>query len=299
MGTAIINATKIDFSTDYLSVLKNMLKVFNDLPNKRHGLIFKMKDDDSNRIISSMSLNTLVTLTTDKKHVDFGDSEIGITSLSEFLNYVKTIDYPNKESEISRVTEVSTRGKSVHSFLFSGEYGTYRMPVAGLDEFDDKYDRKVPVKRDKDPLELVSKFYLSKVDLERLVNDVNMMGKADYFRLVVDAGDISIYIKGIQNQQFTRKIDSTKAQVFSNFSTKKEDDPGHYKLFPTKVLDYMSYFGCDFEVEVRRHISKKGEIIAIKAYGTLKFDSKPDMEVFIGTKESESELSAHNSDIVE
>jgi len=264
----------ITFSPEYLDVLKKMLKVVADLPNKKHALLIKR----DNRIThSSMAFNTLVHTNTTIEHADFTteNNEIGITSLNEFLNYAKAIGYPEKESEIHVVQEKTTKHHEVRSFMFQGGHATYRMPVADITAFRKDYDRKMPIPRKKDPMDLVGKFILDADDLKRLVNDIQLMGKLDTFGLSIANNKIIIYMKNIQNQQVTKVIDPTKTKVYNDFTTIKPNDKVPCKLFPYKIFNYMSYFGCDFEIELRNiKRPKTGDIMAVKGFGKLDLDLK-------------------------
>jgi len=146
---------KIKISPQYLKIIKSLLKIYNDT-TKRSALFFK-KDDFV--YVSAMSNNTLVTIKTTSKHLDFDDTEIGIHNLTQFLHYVDAIDYPNDDvAEIVNISEKTTKNKDVHSFLFNGKRGSYRMPIAHPSMFDKNKDRKIPNPSDKDPLKLVAKF---------------------------------------------------------------------------------------------------------------------------------------------
>jgi len=300
----------IKFTPEYMEVLNNMLKIVADLPNRRHALIFKK---DGLYLHSAMALDTLVHTITTEKNINFAPDEIGITNLSEFINYSNAIGYPEKETKISLIEELTTKREKISSFKFEGEHATYRMPVAQLAAFRRDYDKKVPISRDKDPMDLVGKFYLDVDDLKRIVTDIQLMGKSNSFGLSVANDKITMYMSNIQNHQVTKVIDETKAKVFDSYSTTAhEQDNNHpFKLFPNKIFRYMSYFGCDFEVELRVMKRAKGDIMAVKCFGVMDFIEqkktksmkkadniadvpKEPVNVFIGTQENSAHAASAN-----
>lgn len=302
--------SSITFSPEYLEVLNKMLKIVADLPNTRHALLFK-KDDKY--MHSAMALDTLVNTCTTKEHIEFEPEQIGITNLNEFLNYATAIDYPNKESEISLVEEKTTKGETVNSFKFENSHGTYRMPIAQMAAFRKDFDRKTPMPSDKDPMELVGKFYLDADDLKRLVTDIQLMGKTNSFGLSIANNKITIYMSNIQKHQVTKVIDETKASVLSGYTTvTHEQATKHpFKLFPNKIFNYMYYFGCDFNVELRIIKRGDGDVMAIKCFGVMEFepkktgkslkkddaqptDPKKPIQIFVGTQESSAHAASAN-----
>ena len=60
----------------------------------------------------------------------------------------------------------------------------------------------------------------------------------------------------------------------------------------------MSYFGCDFEIEVRMMPTDNG-LMALKCRGKLEEDGVDDIDIFVGTQENSAEVCASNLDIVE
>lgn len=284
----------IKISKEYLDVLKSLLKIYNDLPNKRHALFFKK---DEHVYVSAMSLNTLVTVKASSNHMQFDDNEIGVHNLTQFMHYIDAINYPDdKDAEILNVTEKSTKGKDIHSFLFKGKYGSYRMPIAHPAEFDKNKDRKVPTERDKDALKLVAKVHLDKDDTKMLVKDINLMNKAKNFIISIMNSKISMYIKGSEQQQYTRDFDDLKAVVYDNYTTEKNGN-NTMKLFSSRIIDYMAYLGCEFEVEVR--IKPDNTLMALKCWGTISNDGSDDIDVFIGTHENSADVSSGNLELVQ
>jgi len=284
----------IKISKEYFQVLKNVLKIFNDIPEQRQVLIFK-KDGSVN--ITAMSLNTLVNIKTTTNHIDFTGDEIGMTSISEFINYLDAIDYIiDPDASVSSVEETSTKKNKLFSFLFNGKYGSYRMPVANLGLFDQKSRRTDPGS-DKDVLKLVGKLFLSSTDTKVLVKNTQLMNKTDNFHLLVD-DKIHIYMKGIQNQQFSRVFKDKNIMIYDNFTTKNADGKD-FKIFSTRIFDYMSYFGCDFEVELRNLAD--ANIMALKCRGKLKYDDPKvdEILVYIGTQENSADVCASTLELVE
>jgi len=290
-------STAIKFSRKYLDTIKCLLKVFNDLPDKRHGLFFK---NNGNVYISAMSKNTLVHVATTENNVSFQDNEIGITSLPEFLNYVTAINYlDDPDAEIINAQETSTKSNKIFSFMFKGKRSTYRMPVAHPKWFTEAKDRIVPKAASDDRLKLVAKFYITSEDNKLLVKDVQLMNKIENFNLSIVDNKIKIYMKGIQNQQFSRIFEGSDIQIYDNFTTVTSQGENILRIFPTRIFDYMSYFGCDFEVELRT-IPTSG-IMAIKCRGVVEKDNSTpdDIHVFVGTQENSAEVYTNKLDIVE
>jgi len=187
------------------------------------------------------------------------------------------------------------------------------MPIAQMASFRKEYDYKTPITSDKDPMELVGRFYLDTDDLKRLVTDIQLMGKTNSFGLSIANNKITIYMSNIQKHQVTKVIDETKANVFNGYTTvTHEQITKHpFKVFPNKIFNYMYYFGCDFNVELR--IIKRGDsdIMAIKCFGAIDFTpkktgknfkkddgqpvvSKNPINIFVGTQESSAHATSAN-----
>jgi len=244
-----------------------------------------------------MSLNTLVTIKATPAHVEFDDNEMGIISLTQFIKYIESIDYPKDTSaKISKVTEKSTKGKDIHSFLFTGKRGSYRMPIAHPAEFDKQKDRKIPNDSNKDPLKLVAKFSIDADDAKLLVKDITLMNKSSNFILSVVDSTLSIYIKGLEQQQFTKTFDGMKAQIYDDYTTEK-NGINKMKLFSSRIIDYMSYLGCDFEIESR--VTPDGSLMALKCRGKIDGDGMDDIDVFIGTQENSADVTSGNLELVQ
>lgn len=289
----------INFSEEYLDVLTKAKKVVNSLSTatKRSLLIFK---EEEIPMISIMDMQTLVHINSDDTHCSFGSDEVPITNFVEFMEYIKAIDYPNSENaSISCKDEKSTRGKSFTSFVFSGDYSTYRTIIAESSKFEPEYDRKVPMKREEDPLTLAAKFYLDVDDLKRLDKDLSLLGTPNSFGVIVENDEINIYIRGPQNNQLTKSIDPLKSKVFDNYSTKDDGSTEPYKLFPTKFIKYMNNMACDFEVEIRVFNGPNGTITAIKGYGKFEYDDKSPINILVGTMESSAEVVSNNYEVIE
>ena len=250
-------------------------------------------------MISVMDMQTLVNISTGTKHCDFGSDEVPIANFLEFMEYIKAINYPEDETKIYCDEEKSTRGKTYTSFVFSGEFSTYRTVIAESSKFEPEYDRKVPMKRSEDPLKLVAKFYLDNEDLKRLEKDLNLMGSPNSFGIIVDNNDISIYMRGIQNNQLTKNIDELKSKVYENYTTKGAAGEEPFKLFPSKFIKYMNHIGCDFEVEIRVFEGPRGTVTAIKAYGTIAEDTDEPINILVGTQESSAEAVSNNYEVIE
>jgi len=287
----------IKFSKEFLDILDRVKKVVNSLSTatKRSLLIFKHEE---NPMMSIMDMQTLVNISTGTQHCEFGSDEIPITNFLEFMEYVKAIDYPNEDSKICCSDEKSTRGKTYTSFVFSGLYGTYRTIVADGTKFEPEYDRKVPTVRDQDPLKLVAKFMITSEELKRLDKDLSLMGSPNSFGVIINDGNISIYIRGIQDNQVTKDIDKYSAKTFDDYTTKTEGgDP--FKLFPAKFLKYMNNIGCDFEVEMRVLQGPRGSVSAIKAYGVLAEETDQPIRILVATPESSAEVVSNNYEVIE
>lgn len=288
----------ITFSKEFLDILDKTKKVVNSLTTatKRSLLIFKNNDQP---MISIMDMQTLVNISTDKSHCDFNMDELPITNFLEFMEYIKAVDYPKGDSKIYCSDEKSTRGKTYTSFVFSGDYGTYRTKVAESSKFEPEYDRKVPMTRAEDPLKLVAKFALDNEDLKRLDKDLNLMGSPNSFGVIVANNDISLYIRGLQDNQLTKKIDELKSNVYGDYTTKAKAGEEPFKLFPAKFIKYMYNIGCDFEVEMRVFEGTNTTVTAIKAYGVVAEDTASPIHILVGTQESSAEAVSNNYEVIE
>ena len=276
----------IIISQVYLDVLKNLLKV----ANKREVLFFKENDD---YMISLMDMGTLVHISTTESNISYQDSEVGISNMSEFMDYVKAVGYP-KSGDIKFSQEKSTKGRVLDCLVFSDDYSTYRTVVADPTKFTAKYDKKVPVDRSIDPMSLVAQFTLDEEDLARITNDIKLMKKCEIFGVTVGS-DISLYMRGIERQQVTRTIDSTKARIL-NSTVLKSDSIDKYRLFPSRLFSFMSTFDCEFDVELRYLESRN--IVAFKAFGKIENPSGDPINVYVASSESTSQIMS-NFDIIE
>lgn len=281
----------IKLSKSYITTLKNFLNI----AKKSEILLFKENDIS---MISLMDMGTLVHISTTANNLDFADEELGITNIGDFTSYIKAIGYPDNGSIVFS-QETSTKGKTIPCFVFSNDSVTYRMVIADPNKFEKKYAKKVPKDRSSDPMELVGRFKVTVDDIDAILMDMKLMGKdSETFGLYINSGKISLYMRGIQGQQTKRTIDGLKSQVIGGFSTESEGLK-KYKLFPSKIFQYMAYFGCDFDVEIR--ILRRGQsdyITSIKTYGVVTTPGSDDINVFIGCPENEAEICANNFDVI-
>lgn len=269
-----------------MEVLKNLLKV----ANKREVLFFK---ENETYMISLMDMGTLVHISTSSNNISYSDPEIGIANMPEFMNYIKAIDYP-KKGNIKFAQERSTKGRLLDCLVFSDDYATYRTVVADQTKFTPKYDKKVPVSRDSDPMKLVAKFTLDVDDLDRLTTDIKLMKKSEFFGLTVNEA-ISIYMRGMERQQVTRLIDETKSLIFDS-NALNVDGIEKYRLFPSRIFNFMSTFDCEFDIELRYLESRN--TLAFKAFGEVKQENGDIINIYIASPESTSQIMS-NFDIVE
>lgn len=276
----------ITISKTYLEVLKNLLKV----ANKREVLFFK---ENETYMISLMDMGTLVHISTTASNISYDDSEIGIANMPEFMDYIKAIDYP-KKGNVKFSQDKSTKGRLLDCLVFSDDYATYRTVVADQTKFNPKYDKKIPVARDNDPMKLVAKFMLDTEDLDRLTTDIKLMKKSEIFGLTV-SDNISLYMRGLERQQVTRMIDDTKSQIFDSKSLNVEGID-KYRLFPSRIFNFMSTFDCEFDVELRYLESRN--TLAFKAFGQVTQENGDPINIYVASPESTSQIMS-NFDIVE
>lgn len=283
--------TAINFSKEYVEMLQKLLKVTKGA--KKETLLFFRDEKDDMPKISMMDMGALVHISTTKQHAVYDTPEFGVTKLSEFMDYVNAINYPN-HGEIFINEEISTKGKSYECVVLADDYTKYRMIVAQPSEFEPRKDKKVPVARDIDPMQLVVKFHVTQDDLAKLTNDIKLMKGCEFFGLTVN-DEVSYYMRGTERQQVTRKVDGLKAKVY-NSEILAGDGVEKFRLFPARLFTFMSHFKTDFEVEIRYLESK--DIVGFKAFGKLKSDGKDDIEVYLGATESTSQT-MNNYDIIE
>lgn len=288
-------AFPIVFSKTYVDILNKLMKIMK-VCQRNHLLMFR---DDERFRINLMDLNVIVHVKSDNSHVSFDSEEIGVTNLDYFLKYLSAIEYGASNSTISCSEEISTKGKSYESFVFKGKHATYRMAIASPSIFVPKYDRKVLSERDKDPLKLVGQFYLDKDDVSRLENDIKLAGNTDLFSLMVDDDQITIYMRGLQNEQVTKTMDPLKTKVFNNYTTKTSPTEDPFRIFPSRFFKYMSFFGCDFDVEIRVAQTETTTTVAIKAYGRIETPDMEPIEILVGTQESSAAVVTNSFEIIE
>jgi len=285
----------IVLSKTYVDILNKLMKIMK-ICQRSHLLIFQ--ENESYRI-NMMDLNVIVHIKSDESHINFQSEELAITNLEFFLKYLSAVEYGTPSSSIGCSTEISTKGKSYESFVFKGKHATYRMAVASLTTFIPKYDRKVLSDRTKDPLKLVAQFYLDKDDVNRLENDIKLSGNTELFSLMVDNGEITIYMRGLQNEQVTKIMDPLKTKVFGDYTTKDSPTEDPFRIFPSRFFKYMSNFGCDFDVEVRVSQNDSGSTVAIKAYGKIESVDGVPIDILVGTQESSAAVVTNSFEIIE
>lgn len=289
--------TAIKFSAEYINLLKKFLSISKEATkhssDRKESLLFYQDvNDNNNPKISLMDNGVLTHISTTPEHAELND-EFGVTKFVEFMNYIKALNYPTS-GEISISEEKSTKGKDYSCVVLADDYVKYRMIVADPTEFDRKKDKKVPSSRDGDPLKLIASYLVSQEDLKKLTNDIRLMTGCDFFGLTVN-NDVSYYMRGVQRQQVTRRVDPLKTKV-SDTETLALDGIDKFRLFPTRIFNYMAYLGVDFEVEIR-YLEPK-DIVAFKAFGVIKNEGKDDIHVYIGATESTSQ-SMNNYDVIE
>lgn len=279
-------AYPINISKTYLDVLKNLLKV----SNKKEVLFFK---DTNNYMISLMDMGTLVHISTTSNNISYTDTEIGVANMVEFMDYIKAINYP-KHGNISFAQEKSTKGRLLDCLVFSDDYATYRTVVADQTKFNYKYDKKIPVGRESDPMKLVAQFMLDTDDLEKLCTDIKLMKKSEIFGVTV-SDTISLYMRGLERQQVTRVIDEVKSKIYdANILASEGMDK--YRMFPSRIFNFMSTFNCEFDIELRYLESKN--TLAFKAFGQIKEENGDSINIYVASPESTSQIMS-NFDIVE
>lgn len=279
----------IKFSTEYINVLKSFLKVSKS--SKKNEILFFKEGTSS--MISLMDMGALVHLKTTEQHATYQD-EFGVANIGELMEYIDSINYPTV-GEINITTERSTKGKSFECVVINDEYVKYRMIVADPTRFEAKRDKKVPIARINDPMELVTSFIVTQDDLSRLTNDIKLMKGCEFFGVTVNNA-VSFYMRGIDRQQVTRQIDPVKCKIH-NSTVLASDGIDKYRQFPTRIFNYMSYFKTDFEVELR-YTGENRNLVGFKAFGKVVNPGKDDIEVFVGATESTSQ-SQNNFDIIE
>ena len=295
MSSTDLTTFPIAFTKSYVDVLTRLMKIMK-ICQRSHLMVFNEED---NTRINLMDLNVIVHIKSDNTHANFQDEDIAITNLEFFLKFMNAIDYGAPNTSIACSNEVSTKGKTFQSFVFKGKHATYRMAVASPMVFVPKYDRKVLSDRTKDPLKLVAQFYLDKDDITRLENDIKLAGNTDLFSLMVDSGDITVFMRGLQNEQVTKTMDPLKTKVFGDYSTKSVPGEDPFRIFPSRFFKYMAYFGCDFDVEIRVHESEHTTTVAIKAYGKILNGDESPIEIVVGTQESTAAVVTNSFEIIE
>lgn len=288
-------AYSIIFSKPYIDVLKKISRILK-ICQRNHILLFQDKGLSK---ISLMDMNVIIHIKADSAHANINSEELGITNLDVFLKYLDAVNYPEGKTSISCSVERSTKGKDYESFVIKGLHATYRMVVATPTIFVPRYDRNVISERSSDVLKLVSQFYLDKDDVTRLEEDIRLVGGADLFTLMVDSGEIHLFMRGLQNEQVTKKIDPLKVRVFDDYTTKGVPGEDPFRIFPSRFFKYMSQFNCDFDVEIRVLERLDGNIVAIKAYGKIEIIGQTPIEIMIGTQESSAAVVMNSFEVIE
>ena len=284
----------IKMSEEFIETIRNLRKV-TKIFDKNELLFFS--DSDKNPMISCMDSGALVHIKGTPSHASYeGITEFGVPNLTEFLDYIKALDYPNG-GELSISSETSTKGKVFDCVVFANDYVKYRMIIADPTKFEPLKDKKVPSSRATDSMQLVATFILTTDDLKQLTNDIKLMklqSDTGFFSMTVD-DDISIVMRGIERQQVTRKIDPIKTKILDS-NVLRSESIDKYRLFPSRIFSYLSEFKCDFEIEIR--YAKNPNIVGFKAFGKIKNKGKEDIEVYVGATESTSQTMI-NFDIIE
>lgn len=286
---------QIKFSAEYIDTLDKLLKVtkgFNKSTGEKKTSVLFYKNEDT-PMISVMDMGALVHIRTTQQHAQYDIDEFGVTNIGDFMDYVKALKYPNN-GEISISEERSTKGRTYNCIVLNDDYTKYRMIVADPTHFDSKSDKKIPVSRDKDPMELICNYMLTEEDLKRLTTDIKLMKGCEFFSLTVD-NDITYYMRGSERQQVSRKVDPHKSKIH-NTTALASEGLDKFRQFPARIFNFMSFFNTDFEVEIRYMESK--DIVGFKAFGKIDIDGKDSIEVFIGATESTSQ-SMNSYDIIE
>ncbi len=295
----------IKFSKRYLETLRKYLIVLSQNPTKE-ALFFKGND----RVYVSKyneSNNLWVNFSAPKEDVEFDLDELAVCNMDEMLNYLKAVQYaePDTGATISYKT-VSGTNSSLELLILEikGKMGKFYLPMANPGIFIQKYDRKIPVEREKDPTQLRAKFTLSKEDVSTLVNNIGTLGTAMSFGIGVDNDTITLYAKGNSNQQFEIELDSTNVKVLGDYTTTDAKENGGCKIFPMEFLNALVTFGTGFDIELRTFNAPNGKVTTtLKAFGKIdnstftrklkkgekeeiQAENVPDIDLLIGVTEN-------------
>lgn len=278
----------IKFSEKYLEVLKKYLLFLKSKPTKE-VLFFKGVDKI---YISHMDASTglWVNISTSSDHITFDKDEVALSNLDEFLKYTNVIKYPkDANSSLSYNQVKNSSGDLVLDILYlQGKKGKYFLPLGNTSCFTTGYDRKIPTERDKDITLLKAKMYLDTETISSYIESLKLMETPRVFGLGIFDDQITFYLKGKTSQQYEDKIESTKSQVFDSYTTRdKTNSNGGCKLFPSELLNCLESFGVPFDIEMRTVTRDNGVVInTLKAYGTIKEENLPDIDIVIGAMEN-------------
>jgi hypothetical protein len=291
--------SRIHFSDYYLDTLKSTLAIIKKVETNKEVLLFKHEDEV---FLSKMNSNIWVNLRTNFDNVKFDDDEIGIISLEEFHKYLVASGYPKNPASKIEVKDAKTSlGNVFSTYMITGNGIKYHVPSHSPILFKQPYDRKVPGKREDDKLQLVAKFNITKEQVKFLADNkklLNISLDATFGLKVVDS-KIDITMKSLSNRQFDyefTEIDFIDPE-YTTINSK-----GTHKLYNSQFFDYLSYYKCDFEIELR--YSSAHDVLAIKAYSIANRPTKSevntsDIGVLIGTHESKAKQISDQFEIFE
>ena len=154
----------IKMSEEFIETIRNLRKV-TKVFDKNELLFFS--DAEKNPMISCMDSGALVHIKGTPSHASYeGIAEFGVPNLTEFLDYIKALDYPNGRIDI--LSETSTKGKDL-TVLCLQMITSYRMIIADPTKFE-LQDKKAPAR---------ARFYatcchtiLTTDDLKQTINDM-------------------------------------------------------------------------------------------------------------------------------
>jgi hypothetical protein len=102
-------------------------------------------------------------------------------------------------------------------------------------------------------------------------------------------------MRGLERQQVTRVVDDVKSKIYDS-NILSSDGMDKYRMFPSRIFNFMSTFNCEFDVELRYLESKN--TLAFKAFGQVKEENGDVINIYVASPESTSQIMS-NFDIVE
>jgi len=119
------------------------------------------------------------------------------------------------------------------------------------------------------------------------------------FGLKVDGAKVDLTMKSISNRQFDYEFENME-YVKDDYTTVSAK--GTHKLYNSQLFDYMSYFKCDFEIELR--YAPNHDVLAVKAYAVANApkdhsDEASMINILIGTQESKAKQISNQFEIFE